>query len=253
VASLVPDGFEAYARVLHETDEENSGLRSTWTAVAAWSGRTYHPAMQFDLLANPVSRDAPNALFSQPRPGHLGEQCQLLYGVLARRTSSEECWVGIWDGHGSLGFPISIAFLVGESELPKKRRRAHPFERASARRARREREAIEMYGDLARGWIDIAHRVASAPRFELPGRAYLLLRAPLSAVCGAETALHAAANLVWPDDHSWCVATEIDFDSTLVGASRKLIDDLLHDSILEVVEVRPEDRLDGMGDEINAP
>lgn len=43
-----------------------------------------------------------------------------------------------------------------------------------------------------------------APRFGLPySREYLLF---------------------WPDDHAWCVATEIDFDNTLVGGSRPLID-----------------------------
>jgi hypothetical protein len=253
VASLVPDGFEAYVRILHETDEEDSGSPSTWAAVAAWSGRTYHPVMQFDLIADPVSASAPNAPFTQPDLGHLAEQCQLLYDVLARGTSSEECWVGIWDGHGSFGYPTSMAFFASDAELPETRPRKPLLERASKQTARREREAIEMHGDLARGSIDVAHRAASAPKFELPGRTYLLLRALLSAVCESETELHAAANLVWPDDHSWWVATEIDFDSTLVGGSRELADDLLQHSGLEVVEVRPEDRLDEMGDEINAP
>jgi hypothetical protein len=95
--------------------------------------------------------------------------------------------------------------------------------------------------------------VASAPKFELPGRKYLLVKAPLPAVCEAESELSSAANLVWPDDHSWCVTTEIDLDSTRLGGSRALVDALLQDSFLEVVEVRPEDQLDTMGDEINAP
>jgi hypothetical protein len=249
VASLVPDGFQEYARVLHEIREEASGAKSSWAAVTQWSGRIYHPLMQFDLVANPVADDAPNVPFTRPRVGHLEERCRPLYEVLARWSVTDECWVGIWEGHGSLSFPVSMGFFSSGS----KRRRGRGFRRVGSRRERLERDTIEMHGDLARGWFDVAHRVASAPTFELPGRAYLLVRAPLSAVCECESELQAAANLVWPDDCSWCVATEIDFDSTLVGGPQGLVDALREDTRLEVVKVRPEDRLDALGDRINAP
>lgn len=43
-------------------------------------------------------------------------------------------------------------------------------------------------------------------------------------------------NIWWPDDHAWCVASEIDYEFTYVGGSRELIDDLLALSCLEVKE-----------------
>jgi hypothetical protein len=55
----------------------------------------------------------------------------------------------------------------------------------------------------------------------------------------------------WPDDHSWCVATEIDFDCTLVGGTRELIDTVLNDPRLEVFAIPPEDDLTYEGDHIN--
>ncbi len=41
----------------------------------------------------------------------------------------------------------------------------------------------------------------------------------------------------WPDDRAWCVASEVDFHSTYVGGSRRLIDGLLGDERIEALEV----------------
>ena len=60
-----------------------------------------------------------------------------------------------------------------------------------------------------------------------------------------------APSLIWPADRSWFVASEVDFDSTLVGGSRALIDDLLGTPWLEVLEVRPETKLTAFSDKLN--
>jgi hypothetical protein len=46
-----------------------------------------------------------------------------------------------------------------------------------------------------------------------------------------------SCNLWWPDDHAWCVATEIDLDSTYVGASEACIEELLANSKLELARL----------------
>jgi hypothetical protein len=56
---------------------------------------------------------------------------------------------------------------------------------------------------------------------------------------GFPTAHNVSCNLWWPADHAWCVATEIDLDSTYVGGSEACIEELLANSELEVA------RLDG--------
>lgn len=58
-------------------------------------------------------------------------------------------------------------------------------------------------------------------------------------------------NLAWPADRSWCMASEIDFDSTLVGGTAELISAVVHSSGLESLEVTPSSDLSWQGDTIN--
>lgn len=59
------------------------------------------------------------------------------------------------------------------------------------------------------------------------------------------------ANLVWPVDRSWCVASEIDWDSTVVGCADDVAEALLADPVLETVEVGESDDLTWWGDTLN--
>lgn len=60
-----------------------------------------------------------------------------------------------------------------------------------------------------------------------------------------------SGNLVWPADHAWCVGTEVDFDSTLVGCSRTAADEILSCKELEAVPIDPHDSLQHDADRIN--
>lgn len=98
--------------------------------------------------------------------------------------------------------------------------------------------------------------VLAAPRLELPGRAYLLFRGPMRGVLGFFTAGQSGfwgqtPNLLWPADRTWCVATEIDLDSTVVGGPRPLVDAVVADATLEAFEVHADDSLAFDGDAIN--
>ncbi len=59
--------------------------------------------------------------------------------------------------------------------------------------------------------------------------------------------------LTWPSDHAWCVATEVDFDSTLVGGSHDLITAVVADRALEALPIDPDGRLTSDTDTINDP
>lgn len=39
----------------------------------------------------------------------------------------------------------------------------------------------------------------------------------------------------WPSDHAWAVSNDCDLDSTLVGGTRALVDELLADDRIEVL------------------
>lgn len=58
-------------------------------------------------------------------------------------------------------------------------------------------------------------------------------------------------NLLWPPSHQWFVATDIDAESTYVGASSTIRQRLLSDVRLEAVEVQPGDSLRWDSDHIN--
>ena len=58
-------------------------------------------------------------------------------------------------------------------------------------------------------------------------------------------------NLLWPADRAWFLATEIDFDSTLVAGDTDFIADVLACPALESWQVHPHDSLASDGDTIN--
>jgi hypothetical protein len=85
----------------------------------------------------------------------------------------------------------------------------------------------------------------AARRLHLRHRDYLVLTGPLSAACrigdgGREWFWPKSPNIFWPMDQAWCVASEIDFDSTLVGGSIELIDTVLRTPVLDAWRVQAE-------------
>lgn len=83
---------------------------------------------------------------------------------------------------------------------------------------------------------------------------YRLFTGPKAVVTtwpGMEPAWQQSACLIWPADRSWCIATDIDWDSTLVVGDSTLADALMADERLEAVEVAYEDDLSWLGDRVN--
>ena len=58
-------------------------------------------------------------------------------------------------------------------------------------------------------------------------------------------------NLFWPEDRTWCVATEIDLFCTLIGGSEEMADRLIADPLLEAWRVFPDDPITWDSDDIN--
>lgn len=98
------------------------------------------------------------------------------------------------------------------------------------------------------GWLTEAQR--AAPLLEAPGRSWYLYRAPLDHLerpfwDGFE---HQPANLAWPEDRSWCLATEIDAEVTYLGGNKELIAAVLEEPGLEAVSARLDERLARLSD-----
>ena len=102
--SVAPTNYEAYARILHPVFNDR-GEEVRWSDIAAWSGRVYHPAMQFESIATPRD-DAASA--PKPWSGDVPYsfpfvQATALSEILSRfTTTSQKVWYCIWEGYGNL-------------------------------------------------------------------------------------------------------------------------------------------------------
>jgi hypothetical protein len=203
VGCVVPDGFAAYARVLHpayrETDHAFEPVR--WSTVASWTGKVAHPQMQFLRIANLRRGEYPSwgmlPLEGSPHP----DEAERLAGILRAFTGQpERCFFALWEG---FGVPELQAF-------------------------------------------------ATYPRINVPHRAYFLFHGPIGAVPTLSFgSFRHPPNLWWPEDQTWCVASEIDLPETYVGGTAECIARVLADPTLEAFPTSLEARADIDGDVIN--
>jgi hypothetical protein len=100
VTLVVPSGYPAYVRVLHPASRAMEPQPTcTWREVVDWSGRTYHPTMQFERISVPARTGTGPLPFNRPpRVGNLKERlCESLYEALAPWTTNADIWLGIWE------------------------------------------------------------------------------------------------------------------------------------------------------------
>ncbi|MDO5494425.1 MAG: hypothetical protein Q4G64_01765, partial [bacterium] len=229
--NVIPAAFPAYARVFHPVEEQSDPpVFHRWAEVAAVTGREFHPGAQWHHLIG-ASRPHPHGSplwpqdLGEPRVGHL-EVADLLAlaGVLASFTRTpEEAYFAVWEGWGQLNGG-SVRFGIDEDGVA--------------------------FSDPVPPLLSEEERCL--PKLETPGRAYHLLRgdlADLEAIVtleeveipgGGTWSDHQSPSLWWPADRAWCVATEIDFDSTLVGGSAAAIDAVLASPDLEALPIHPD-------------
>jgi hypothetical protein len=60
-------------------------------------------------------------------------------------------------------------------------------------------------------------------------------------------------SMIWPADRAWFMATDIDFDSTLVGGSENLVEEILSKPEFEAFPISPSDSLTWDADRVNPP
>lgn len=79
-------------------------------------------------------------------------------------------------------------------------------------------------------------------------RRWLLYRGAVEQLTNSFDSWPQSANLVWPEDRSWCLATEIDAQCTLIAGSGELISAIHDEPSLEVQAASPGDRLPNLDD-----
>ena len=204
---VVPRGYEAYARILHPPSLPD-GTPTTWSRVCAATGHEPHALMHWWTAGEGWAGQ-------EPYEGSLeSEPLTVLADVLSGFTRGW-CYFALWEGFGWIRGSPSFGAYGGRRIAP-----AFPPD------------------------------VMTGPRLHLPNRDYLLFSGQLADLlhlgwtyAGGTEDLQ-SPNLMWPADKSWFVATEIDYDSTLVGGTEELVDALLATEGLEVWRVDVSDRLD---------
>jgi hypothetical protein len=211
VASVIPPGFQAYARVLHPAHYVMAkGTRAVrWREIADWSGVPLHPDSQFHSIALPAARPAGPAPWNSqgPERGSLdATDAEVLVELLADYTSTpSNCLFCIWDGWG--WDTAMAAALPGEVPIP--------------------------IPD------PVPPEVRQGPRVRLPGRDYLLYTGPIDAALAFAGSPGQTPSLWWPADRAWCVASEVDLLWTYVGGSVALVEELLAYPAVEALPASP--------------
>ena len=219
VRSLVPVGFEAYARVLHPAHRRGGDQRYPswtpvrWSELAAKNGGVMHRLVQFDRIGGIGTRyDTRPASRLGDTSGEIGppligslpfELIAPLVSVLGASTATADtCWFCVWHGYG---------------------------------------------------WLPMLEGHEGLPTVKTPGREYFVLRGAVGAVglFRRTMFLDGGPNIWWPDDRAWCVATEVDLDSTYVGGSAECIARLLAHPDLEAFPAQPDDDVSAASDTLN--
>lgn len=217
VTGMVGPDFAAYARIFHPLDDGPDAQR--WADVAQIHGRTMHASVEWDQI-NMVAEESRRGrgFPGDPVIGNLEVQAlSALCAILAAHTRTpQRCWFAVWDGWGwqhAGGFTL-LRSTTSDEPLP-------PVELAPQ----------EWQLDL------------TGPTFALPGRKYHLFGGPVEAGtrighwATAEWFNPQSPSIFWPEDHSWCVATEVDADTTLVGGSSDLIAEIINSPLLEALPI----------------
>jgi hypothetical protein len=104
VGSLVPAGFEAYARVFHPAVRYagDDDVEVSWSEVAAHNGTVAHPLMQWNAVTRGPIESQPPVWDDGPSEGHLPVAVAARLSELLRAHTStpDDCLFGRWDGFG---------------------------------------------------------------------------------------------------------------------------------------------------------
>lgn len=248
LTAIVPSGFDAYARILHPVLTNDDAV-TTWSAVAAETGKVAHAQMQWHVIATlPSGRQLADQ--GGPDEGVLEEpQLQTLCAVLRRHSRDrEDCVHALWNGHGgwSSGGRVMRLDRDGREGPWRAARCVLPSEVVGGPLLLLPNREYFMFAGPVDAALDFVHSSRVGDFQELVS----LRQEPVDKVVLIE---RRSPQLIWPADHSWCVATEIDLDSTLVGGSTGLIDDIVTSPDLEAFPIASVGSLGYDADRVNDP
>lgn len=235
VTNQVPKLFDAYARVFHPASDDK-GSPVTWAEVTRRLGRVAHPEMQWHQIvgtADTFGVEGSSWTGNTPDLGEMEiEDLDRLCAVLDEQTADTgDCYFALCEiNHHPLVDAI-------ETERGKHPRLELPL----------GRDHLVLAGPLA-AVVQIGARDLPTVSWSIPATDESGERPEFDP---PDAFWREAPSLIWPGDRSWFVVSEVDFDSTLVGGSRELVDALVAAPGLEVLEVTPDTKLTAFSDKLN--
>lgn len=214
VGSILPNVFEAYVRIMHPVQgfrESDPDFR--WDEIARQEGAIAHSAMQWHKITRNATLYGPWRNRAKPLRGRLRrDYYRQLLGILGETAWTDDVTIGYWEGYQDFRDDVPEPFC-------------DPRLRISLTRIGRLDYLVFCgpFRDLLRG-ADAETQEGEWP--ETP-------------------------NITCSADRGWCVFSEIDFDSTLVGCSKATARAISADKLLESYEVFPETDLSALGDALN--
>lgn len=115
--SVIPEGYPAYARVLHPAYVAGEDTPVRWARVAARNGKTVHSQVQFGRLSGSDDPYAHPPWVEPPFVGELPEaEAKTMAATLSNFTTTpDRCYLLVWEGYGGIEkmYPPSVTL-----ELP---------------------------------------------------------------------------------------------------------------------------------------
>ena len=174
-----------------------------------------------------------------------------LIGLLEGATATpESCWFGIWEGYGGFSDDLRDGPAISIPERRWLLFRAPLGDLTTS---------IETLYESRRGQTSVVYYAPAkqpGPEYDPDDSTFQFANSPGGTDASEwpppdieQNKVHyQSANMVWPEDRSWCLATEIDLPCTFISGSRELISSVLNEPHLEARIVLPGDRFPELRD-----
>lgn len=220
LTSEVGLGFQAYLRVFHPFGEGDRA--QTWAAVAAAHRKVMHPAAHWDEITadgpwDPQLQSDPNRNGGVYLQGDLPQRIlRTVCRVLRRHTTTpDDCFFAVWDGWG---WDTAASMIATRNDV----------------------------GELAHDVVDLGAGMRldpDAPRFSVRARDFLLYEGKVEQATqigggdyspGSGFFWKQSPTLMWPADHAWYLATEVDAEYTVIGCTHSAAEALTSAAVAAV-------------------
>lgn len=253
---------------------------TTWAHTAETFGTTLHALAQWPALVratDPWDSDrtiAPDGReFTGPQQGWMPpEATAALVSTVIGHAGSTLGYAAVWEGFGGLlgsyGTTGRTFFSIDEtSDAQTDAEVAWRHEQMLAASTRDPFNNVFQQPTWSDGIL--SREISEGPKLELPQRSHVLFRGDVAAFTTDGWILHVpwrdrvaeshgfepqalTPNVIWPDDHSWVIVSEIDFAFTIVGGDRATIDRVLAMPGIEVFEIAEGADMSSGGDALNS-